>query len=154
MQALRSWTLWWLVLFGLWNVLQGAAEKMEMAAGAGAAALAATFAELARRQGLLAFAPDAGWLAKVYRPFWRVPYEFAVVTVTLGRRLLGGRVRSEWSVAPLPRGRDAAARAGNKAAVLTVENVSPNTMAIEAEDGDEALKHDLAPGHGTAALPS
>jgi len=154
MHALRSWALWWLVLFGLWNVVQGAAEEMEMAAGAGAAALGATFAELVRRQGLLAFAPDGRWLAKVYRPFWRVPYEFTVVTLTLVRRLLGGPVRSEWSVAPLPPGRNAAARAGNKAAVLTVENVSPNTMAIEAENGDEALKHDLAPGHGTAALPS
>ena len=151
MRALRSWVLWWLVLFGLWNVLQGAWEAMEIAAGAGAAALGATFAEVARRQGLLAFAPDARWLAKVYRPFWRVPYEFAIVARALIRP---ARVRSEWKVAALPGGRVAAQRAGNRATALVLENASPNSMAIEAESDDEALEHDLVPGHGTAVLPS
>jgi hypothetical protein len=150
-RGLRSWVFWWLVLFGLWNVLQGAWEAMEIAAGAGAAALGATFAEVARRQGLLAFAPDPRWLAKVYRPFWRVPYEFALVT---GALLRPTRVRSEWKVAKLPSGRLVAQRAGNRATALVLENVSPNSMAFEAENGDEALEHDLVPGHGAAVLPS
>src|SRR5919201_1815557 len=128
MHAVRSWTLWWLVLFGLWNVMQGAAEAMEIAAGAGAAALGATFAELARRQGLLAFAPEPSWLAKAFRLFWRIPYEAAIVTAALARDLLRVRkVRSEWSVAPLPGGRSRTVAAGNRATVLAIENVAPNT---------------------------
>jgi hypothetical protein len=155
MHAVRSWALWWLVLFGLWNVMQGAAEEMEIAAGAGAAALGATFAEFARRQGLLAFAPGAGWSARIVRVFWRVPYEFEIVGAALVRDLLRiRRVRSEWTVAPLPTNRNATVRAGDRATVLALENVAPNTMAIEAERGDEALKHDLVPGRGTTALPS
>lgn len=154
MRTLRSWALWWLALFWLWNLLQGAWEEMEIAAGAGAAALGATLAEYARRQGLLAFAPDGRWLVRALRIFWRVPYEFGVVTVALVRDVLRVRpVRSEWSTAPLPGGSRTAVRAGNRATVLAAENVSPNTMAIEAEDGDVALKHDLVPGRGTAALP-
>jgi hypothetical protein len=35
-----------------------------------------------------------------------------------------------------------------------LENVAPNTMAVQSEDGKEALKHALVPGRGTAALPS
>jgi hypothetical protein len=155
MRGLRSWAIWWLVLFGLWNILQGAWEAMEIAAGAGAAALAATFAELARRQGLLAFSPDLGWPARVFRQFWRLPYEFGVVTVALVLDVFGLRsVRSQWSTYRLPSGRAAPIRDGNCASVLVAENVSPNTMAVEAEDGTEALAHALVPGRGTSALPS
>ena len=149
MRALRSWVFWWLVLFGLWNVLQGAWEAMEIAAGAGAAAVGATFADVARRQGLLSFAPEAKWLARSVRLLWRLPYEFCLVAFALVRP-----VRSEWATAPLPGGRYAAVARGNRAATLAIENVSPNIMAIEAENGDEALKHDLVPNHGTTALPS
>jgi hypothetical protein len=155
MRALRSWTLWWLVLFGLWNMLQGAWEAMEIAAGAGAAALGAAFAEVARRQGLLAFAPQPHWLGRTLRVLWRVPYEFGIVTRALVLDLLRvRRVRSEWSATPLPDGRPAAVAAGNRATLLAGENVAPNTMAVQSEDRAEALKHDLVPGRGTAALPS
>jgi hypothetical protein len=153
--ALRSWALWWLVLFGFWNLMQGAWEEMEIAAGAGAAALGATFAELARRQNLLAFAPDLRWLLKTLRLFWRLPYELGVVTAALVLDVLRiRRVRSEWAVSPLPTGSKAAIGAGNRAAVLAIENVAPNTMAVQTAGGREALKHDLVPGRGTAALPS
>jgi hypothetical protein len=155
MHALRSWALWWLVLFWLWMLMEGAWEAMEIAAGAGAAALGATFAELARRQGLLAFAPELRWLAKIVRLPWRVPYELGVVTWALVLELLRvRRVRSEWAVAPLPGGRPAPVAEGNRAAALVLENVAPNAMAIQAADPAEALKHSLVPGRGTAALPS
>jgi hypothetical protein len=153
--ALRSWAFWWLVLFGLWNVMEGAAEAMEIAAGAGAAALGATFAEVARRQRLLSFAPEAGWVLRSFRLLWRLPYEFGVVTAALVLDLLRvRRVRSEWAANPLPTGRRRDVAAGNRALALAAENVSPNTMAVEAADGTHALEHDLVPGHGNSVLPS
>jgi hypothetical protein len=104
---------------------------------------------------LLGFAPELRWLVRAVRLGWRVPYEFAVITVALVLDVLRiRRVRSRWSATPLPEGRHAAVAAGNHAALLLIENVAPNSMAVDAPGGDEALKHDLAPGHGTAALPS
>jgi hypothetical protein len=155
MHALRSWALWWLVLFGAWNLMQGAWEELEIAAGAGAAAIGATFAEVARRQGLLAFAPQPRWLVRTARVLWRLPYELAVVTAALALDLLRvRRVRAAWAAAPLPSGPRAPVANGNRAVVLVAENVAPNTMAVEAAGGGEALKHDLVPGRGTTALPS
>jgi hypothetical protein len=150
----RSWVLWWLVLFGLWVVLQGALEAMELAAGAGAAAVAATLAEAARRQGLLGFAPQLRWLARAWRLPHRLLYEFAVVTWALGLRLAGRRSRGRWAASPFPAGGTDARAAGNRAAALVLENVTPNVMTAEIDrDDDAALKHDLLPGHGSTALP-
>jgi len=156
MHALRSWTVWWLALFGLWNLLQGAAEAMELAAGAGAAALGATLAEFARREGLLAFAPRAAWLAKVWREPTRLLYEFGVVTWALVLDVLRvRRVRSEWSAIPLRPAGPPAAAAGDRAAALVLENVTPNVMAVDVDTHDGyALKHDLVPDRGSTVLPS
>jgi hypothetical protein len=155
MRALRSWALWWLVLFGLWNLMQGAWEETEIAAGAGAAAIGATFAAVARRQGLLSFAPQPRCVAKAPRALWRIPYEFGVVTAALLLDVLRVRkVRSAWAANELPGGAFAARARGNEAAVLVIENVAPNTMAVQSQDRTEALRHDLVPGHGTTALPS
>jgi hypothetical protein len=155
LHVVRSWVSWWLVLFGLWIVLQGDLEAMELWAGAGAAAVAATLAEAARRQGLLAFAPQLRWLAPTWRLPHRLLYEFALVTWALAPRIAGRPSRGRWAASPFPAGGTDARSAGNRAAALVVENVTPNVMAAEIDrDDDAALKHDLLPGHGSTALPS
>jgi hypothetical protein len=153
--AVRSWVLWWLVLLGLYVVMEGTNEAMELAAGAGAAALAATLAEVVRRQGLLAFAPEPRWLVRSWRLPHRLLYEFALVTWGLVPRFMGRPSRGRWSASPFPsRGADARS-AGNRGAALVLENVTPNTMAAEIDrENGAALKHDLLPGHGNTALPS
>jgi hypothetical protein len=153
--TVRSWALWWLVLFGLWVMMEGTNEAMELAAGGGAAALAATLAEVARRQGLLAFAPEPRWLAKVVRLPQCLLYEFAVVTWAFAPKVAGRPSRGRWLAAPFPAGGKDARSAGNRAAAVVIENVTPNTMAVDIDtDANVALKHDLVPGHGTTALPS
>jgi hypothetical protein len=154
--ALRSWTLWWLVLFGLWVVMQGTDEQMELAAGAGAAALGATLAELARRQGLLRFAPEAAWLAKAWRVPWRVLFEFGVVTRALVLELVRARrVRSRWVALPFPAGGDDPVSAGRRAAAILIEDFSPNSLGVDVDPGrDLALRHDLDPTQGAPKLPA
>jgi len=153
--AFRSWALWWLVLFGLWVVVEGTNEAMELAAGAGAAALAATLAEALRRQGLLAFAPELRWLLRSWRVPHRLLYEFALVTWALVPRLTSRPSRGRWTASPFCVGGADARSAGNRAAALVLENVTPNTMAAEVDrEHDAALKHDLLPGHGNTVLPS
>jgi multisubunit Na+/H+ antiporter MnhE subunit len=153
--AARSWALWWLALFGLWVVIEGTSEAMELAAGAGAAAVAATLAEALRRQGLLAFAPEPRRLVRAWRLPHRLLYEFALVTWAVVPRLRGRRSRGRWSASPFPAVGADASSAGDRAAALVLENVTPNTMAAEIDrEHRAALKHDLLPGHGNTVLPS
>jgi hypothetical protein len=155
LDLVRSWVLWWLTLFGLWVVLQGDLEAMELWAGAGAAALAATLAEAARRQGLLAFTPELRWLVRAWRLPHRLLYEFALVTWALVPRLAGRPSRGRWSASPFQAGGADGRSAGNRAAALVLENVTPNVMAAEIDrEHGAALKHDLLPGHGSTVLPS
>lgn len=154
MTAARSWALWWLVLFGLWIVIEGTNEAMELAAGAGAAAVAATLAEALRQQGLLAFVPEPRWLLRSWRLPYRLLYEFALVTWALVPRLRGRPSRGRWSASPFPAGGADARSAGNRAAALVLEDVTPNSMVAEIDrEHDAALKHDLVPGHGNTVLP-
>lgn len=155
MNALRSWALWWLVLFGLWNAMQAAAESMEIAAGAGAAALGATLAELARRQGLLRFAPDGRSVATAARIPWQAAREFALLTVALFLHVTGiRRIDSAWVAVPFAAGGDDPVSAGNRALRPLVDNVIPNTLVADVDcDRDVALKHDLLPSRASKTVP-
>ena len=155
MTTVRSLALWWLVLFGLWNVLEGAWEAMEIGAGAGAAAVGAALAELARRQGLLRFAPDLAAVGAALRVPWQVVRDFAFVTAALVLELLRiRRVRGAWVAVPFETGGDDPVSAGNRAARVIEDNVSPNTIVADVDpDREVALKHDLVPKWASKSVP-
>jgi multisubunit Na+/H+ antiporter MnhE subunit len=152
--AVRSWTLWWLALFGLYVVMQGTNEQMELAAGAGAAALGASLLELVRRQGLLRFAPGARALAQAGRVPFQVIREFSVITVALVLDLTGRRrIRSGWVAVPFEAGGDDPVSAGNRALAPLLNNVSPNTVVVDIDcDRNLALKHDLVPARAAKTV--
>jgi hypothetical protein len=156
LHVVRSWTLWWLVLFGLWVVMEGNSEQMELAAGGGAAAVGATFAELARRQGLLAFAPDARLIWKALAVPSRVLYEFGLVTRVLLLVLVRLRtVQSRWVAIPFPAGSDDPVSAGRRAAAILIEDFSPNSLAVDIDcERYVGLRHDLDPTRASPTLPS
>ena len=149
--TVRSWTLWWLVLFGLWVVMQGTNEAMELAAGAGAAALAATLAEITRRQGLLTFAPDAA----AGRIPWQMFRELWILASALVLDLTGiRRVRSAWVAVPFQPGGDDPVSAGNRALRPLIDNVTPLTVVADVDCHREvALKHDLVPSRASKTVP-
>ena len=155
MTALRSFAFWWLVLFALWNVLEGAWEAMEIGAGAGAAALGAALAELARRQGLLRFAPDVPAIRAAAGVPWQVVRDFAFVTAALVLELLRvRRVRGAWVAVPFQTGGDDPVSAGNRAARVIEDNVSPNTIVADVDpERNVALKHDLVPKWASKSMP-
>ena len=155
MTTIRSLALWWLVLFGLWNVLEGAWEEMEIGAGAGAAVLGAVLAELARRQGLLRFAPDLPAVGAALRVPWQVVRDFAFVTAALILELLRvRRVRGAWIAVPFATGGDDPVSAGTRAARVIEDNVSPNTIVADIDPEREvALKHDLVPKWASRSVP-
>jgi hypothetical protein len=153
--ALRSWSLWWLVLFGLWVVMEGTSEAMELAAGAGASALGATLLELTRRHGLLRFAPDGAAIASVRRIPPQLIREFWILTSGLVHDVTGlRRLRSAWVAVPFEAGGDDPVSAGNRALRPLIDNVTPLTIVADVDcDRDVALKHDLVPSRASKTVP-
>jgi hypothetical protein len=153
--TVRSWILWWLVLFGLWVVMEGTNEAMELAAGGGAAALGAALLELVRRQGLLRLAPGVAAIAPAARLPVQILREFWILTVSLALDLAGvRRVRSAWVAVPFESGGDDPASAGNRALRPLIDNVSPLTIVADVDcDRDVALKHDLVPSRASKTVP-
>jgi hypothetical protein len=153
--ALRSWTLWWLTLFGLWIVMQGSSDGLELAAGAGAAALGSTLLELVRRRRLLRFAPDAAAVATAARIPWHILREFWILTTALVLDLTGiRRIRSAWVAVPFEAGGDDPRSAGNRALRPLIDNVTPLTIVADVDrDLDVALKHDLVPSRASKTVP-
>jgi multisubunit Na+/H+ antiporter MnhE subunit len=151
----RSWALWWLALFGLWVVMEGTNEAMELAAGAGAAALAASLLELVRRQGLLRLAPDIAAVASAARLPTRILREFWILSVSLALELAGiRRIRSAWVAVPFEAGGDDPLSAGNRALRPLIDNVTPLTIVADVDrDRDVALKHDLVPSRASKTVP-
>ena len=151
----RSWVLWWLVLFGLWVVMEGNLEAMELAAGAAAAVLGATLLELARRRRLLRFAPGAAAVASASRIPAQVLRELWILTARLALDLAGlRRIRSAWVAVPFDAGGDDPASAGNRAVRSLVDNVTPLTIVADVDcERDVALKHDLVPSKASKTVP-
>jgi hypothetical protein len=155
LDAVRSWVLWWFVLFGLWIVMDGTNEAMELAAGAGAAALGATLAEAARRRGLLRFAPDVSAIASGARMPLQVVREYWILTAQLALGLAGvRRIRSAWVAVPFQAGGDDRVSAGNRALRTLYDNVSPLTIVADIDcERNAALKHDLVPSKASKTVP-
>jgi hypothetical protein len=153
--TVRSWTLWWLVLFGLWVVMEGTNEAMELAAGAGAAALGAALLEVVRRQGLLRFAPGIAAIAPAARLPAQILREFWILTVSLALDLARvRRVRSAWVAVPFEAGRRDSVSAGNRALRPLIDNVSPLTIVADVDcERNVALKHDLVPSRASKTVP-
>src|SRR5207302_4082412 len=57
----------WLALFALWMLFVDTLALPEVLAGSLSAAIAATFAEVVRRQGLIGFRPKPRWLLRIVR---------------------------------------------------------------------------------------
>jgi hypothetical protein len=153
--ALRSWTLWWLALLGLYVVMEGTNEQMELAAGAGVAALGATLLELLRRRGLLRLAPDAAAISSVARLPAQILREFWILMSSLALDLARiRRIRSAWVAVPFEAGGEDPVSAGNRALRPLMDNVTPLTIVADVDcDRDVALKHDLVPSRASKTVP-
>lgn len=85
-----SWLTWWVLLMSLWIMLDDSVSTDELLAGAGAAVLAATFAELASYQAATRFRMRFEWLAGALRLPGQVAGDMVIVYRALWRRLAHG----------------------------------------------------------------
>jgi hypothetical protein len=149
----RFWLSWWVGLTGLYVLLVFKTEPAEFVAGALAAALAATGAELVRSRGYAPFAPDVAWSRGVLR----LPKEVVVDTWRIAMLLVRHFVRREPVKGTLrivefsPGSRDDPRAQARRTVVGWLGCVSPNTYVIGIDE-----QHDVAVVHQLirAELPS
>jgi hypothetical protein len=139
-----SLIVWFALLDGLWMVLVGTRQSMEVEAGLAAAAVGAVFAEVLRSCGLLAYTADLRLLGKVVNLVWQIVFDFALLTWVLVRSLARGqRVEGTWLTVPYPTAEGAKGR-WQRAYATTAGTATPNAIVVDLDRG-EALLHSLEP---------
>jgi multisubunit Na+/H+ antiporter MnhE subunit len=141
------WLAWWVVFFIAWMSLVGVLVGSEIIAGIGAAAVAATVAELVRVQDARQFRPRLRWILRA----WRLPLaavrDCRVVLGVLWRHVIrgeegGGAFRAFHFPVAGTGGRAAGRRALLNAAI----SFTPNTYVVGIdEEKEQVLVHQLVP---------
>ena len=85
-----AWLVWWVLLMSMWVILDDSIATDELLAGAGAAALGATMAELVAHQSGLRLRIRAEWLTPVVRLPAQVTRDTWIVFAALWRRVVHG----------------------------------------------------------------
>src|SRR5580704_12537563 len=85
-----SWLVWWVLMMSFWVMIDDSVQTDELLAGAGAAALAAVFAELVTYQAATRFRMRTGWLGPALRLPGQVVADTIIVYRALWRRLAHG----------------------------------------------------------------
>lgn len=129
MRAL-PWFVSWTAFFWLWQLLAGEWNHQEWIAGAAAATVAATIAEIARRLTGLGLAVPRWALAAIPQALLQVFVDFAIVMWALPRRTRG-RVHTRKTDV-----RD------SRVWTAYAANFSPNAYVIDIDDEHVTL-HDL-----------
>jgi multisubunit Na+/H+ antiporter MnhE subunit len=145
-QRIAFWLGWWALAYGLWVLLVFKTEPAEFVAGALAAALAATGAELVRSRGYAPFAPDLAWS----RSLLRLPKEVVVDTWRIAMLLVRHFLRGEPIKGTLrivkfsPGSRDDPRAQARRTVVGWLACVSPNTYVIGIDEQHHvAVVHQL-----------
>ena len=146
-----SWLVWWALSMALWLLLTSTIAGSEAIAGVGAAAIAATFAEIVETSLPLRFRPRLRWFGGAWLPPVRVVTDTGLVFAALWGQLTGTRrVRGSLRAIPFEHGGDRNPEdAARRALVLAGVSVAPNTVAIGVDRlRDELLVHELVPRAG------
>ena len=145
-QRAAFWLAWWATCFVLWVLLVFKTEPAELVAGAVAAALAATGAELVRSRGYAPFPARAVWL----RALIRVPREVVIDTWRMALVLVrhfarGEPVKGCFRIVEFPaEPRDDPRSQARRVVVQWLGSVSPNTYVLGVDEHHHvAVVHQL-----------
>jgi multisubunit Na+/H+ antiporter MnhE subunit len=140
-----AWLAWWILLMSFWVILDDSLAADELLAGAGAAALGATLAELVGNQSGLRFRIRIEWLGPVLRLPAQVARDTWIVFAALWRRVAHGEEPDSGFVAVPVRqpGAPAADRSWRALEVWRL-SVAPNSFALGLDqDRDVVIVHQL-----------
>jgi multisubunit Na+/H+ antiporter MnhE subunit len=140
-----AWLTWWVVLMSFWIMLDDSLSADELLAGAGAAALAATFAELVSYQAATRFRMRFGWLAAALRLPGQVASDMVTVYGALWRRLARDeQPDSAFVTEPVRFGDDTAEGVTRRALLIGGRSLAPNAFALGIDSAtDTMVLHEL-----------
>jgi hypothetical protein len=141
-----TWLTWWVLLMSLWVAVDDSLAYDGMLVGAGAAALAATVAELASYQAEVRFRVRGAWLLRAFRLPGQVVQQTFLVFGALARTLFtkapppNGRFRER----PVAYGDDTPLGVTRRVLLTGERSLAPNefVLGIDAER-DVMITHQL-----------
>ena len=143
-----SWLAWWVLMMSFWVVIDDSVETDELLAGAGAAALAAVFAELVTYQAATRFRMRIGWLGPALSLPGQVVGDTIIVYRALWRRLAHGeQPPSAFLELPTRFGDDTPEGMTRRTLLVGGTSLAPNTFVLGLDrERDVMVVHRLVAG--------
>jgi hypothetical protein len=140
LRRVAAWSAGWIFAGALYLLLIDTTSLPEVIVGCGAASIAAAGFELAREQKTAGGASArVRWLAGLYRPFVKAPYDIAIVSMVALRQLVKPRpVNGTFRAVPFRCGAENDIETGRRALAESFGSFAPNTIIVGI-DGDEQL---------------
>ena len=148
-----AWVVWWALLMSFWVVLDDSIALDELLAGAMAAALGATVAELATHQAKTRLRIRIEWVVPALGLPRQVAGDTLIVFAALWRRLVHGQEPdSGFREVPVRYGTETAEGKTRRVLLIGGRSVAPNALALGIDaDRDVMLIHQLVVNEGEAA---
>jgi hypothetical protein len=141
-----AWVLWWVALFWLWMLLVGDWNHIEWIAGAAAATVASTVAELGRRLGGVSLELSPDRIGAAPKAWLAVFADFGILVYALFSSLANRRVvRGSYVVRRTDGGEKTTSRGvAHRAWTVLIAGYSPNAYVVDIDPDDgTVLLHDL-----------
>lgn len=135
-QRMAFWFGWWAICYALWVLLVFKTEPAEFVAGALAAALAATGAELVRARGYAPSPPRLAWSRGLIRLPRDVIMDTWRMTALLVRSLIGREpIKGHFRIVSYRAGSEDDPRAeARRTVAVWLGTISPNTYVIGVDE--------------------
>ena len=145
-----AWVVWWVLLMSFWVILDNSVESDELLAGAGAAALGATLAELAFYQASTRFRMRAEWVVPALSLPAQVARDTIIVFAALWRRLVHGEEPpSGFRQLPARYGSNTAEGETRRVLLIGGQSMAPNSFVLGIDaDRDVMIIHQLVVNQG------
>ena len=136
----QSWLVWWILLFGLWVLLDYSLATAELAVGAGVAAVSALVTELVMGQAAVDFRIRLAWLRKAFALPGRVARDTVIVFGALWRLLAyGQQPPSGFTALPTAWGEESARGLTRRVLLVGGTSVAPNTLVLGIDREREVM---------------
>lgn len=147
------WLLWWLLLTSFWLIVDDSTAPDEVMAGAAAAVLGATLAELVTYQAGTRLRLRVRWLVLALGLPGQVLKDTGIVFAALWRRLAHGeQPPSGFREIPVRYGSDTVEGRARRALLVGGRSVAPNSFALGLDAEREVMVvHQLVVNEGRAA---